>query len=158
MLRPGRLLHRRVLRVAARPVAVGLDRGNRLLDRCPADTDRDGRHSQALAIGGVFDRRHTPEPGQRRPGSAMRPSQRGTSRGRAARRRDLFDRDNGVDRVGTPDVERLEVSGQFLRKRRRPIDGVGMGRGVFLKAGDVMIASVERIGSLTNPVVEAAGH
>jgi 2-keto-4-pentenoate hydratase/2-oxohepta-3-ene-1,7-dioic acid hydratase in catechol pathway len=35
-------------------------------------------------------------------------------------------------------------------------DGVGMGRGVYLKGGDVMIASVERIGSLTNRVVEAA--
>lgn len=30
--------------------------------------------------------------------------------------------------------------------------GVGMGRGVFLKAGDVMVASVEHIGELRNPV------
>ena len=30
--------------------------------------------------------------------------------------------------------------------------GVGMGRGVFLKPGDVMTASIESIGSLTNPV------
>lgn len=32
-------------------------------------------------------------------------------------------------------------------------DGVGMGRGVFLKAGDVMIAGIEHIGYLRNPVV-----
>jgi 2-keto-4-pentenoate hydratase/2-oxohepta-3-ene-1,7-dioic acid hydratase in catechol pathway len=31
--------------------------------------------------------------------------------------------------------------------------GVGMGRGVFLKAGDVMRASIEGIGSIENPVV-----
>jgi 2,4-diketo-3-deoxy-L-fuconate hydrolase len=34
--------------------------------------------------------------------------------------------------------------------------GVGMGRGVFLKPGDVMIASIDRIGSLRNRVVAAA--
>jgi 2-keto-4-pentenoate hydratase/2-oxohepta-3-ene-1,7-dioic acid hydratase in catechol pathway len=35
--------------------------------------------------------------------------------------------------------------------------GVGMGRGIFLKAGDVMVASVEHIGDLRNPVeAEAA--
>ena len=32
--------------------------------------------------------------------------------------------------------------------------GVGMGRGVFLKPGDVMSATIEHIGTLTNPVVE----
>ena len=32
--------------------------------------------------------------------------------------------------------------------------GVGMGRGVFLKAGDVMRASIEGIGSIENPVVD----
>ena len=32
-------------------------------------------------------------------------------------------------------------------------DGVGMGRGVFLKAGDVMVAGIEDIGYLRNPVV-----
>ena len=31
--------------------------------------------------------------------------------------------------------------------------GVGMGRGVFLKAGDVVSASIEGIGTLTNTVV-----
>jgi 2-keto-4-pentenoate hydratase/2-oxohepta-3-ene-1,7-dioic acid hydratase in catechol pathway len=30
--------------------------------------------------------------------------------------------------------------------------GVGMGRGIFLKPGDVMSATVEKIGTLTNPV------
>ena len=35
-------------------------------------------------------------------------------------------------------------------------DGVGMGRGVYLKAGDQMIASIERIGSIRNTVVAAA--
>ena len=30
--------------------------------------------------------------------------------------------------------------------------GVGMGRGRFLAPGDVMTASIERIGTLTNPV------
>ena len=30
--------------------------------------------------------------------------------------------------------------------------GVGMGRGVFLKDGDVMVAAVEGIGELENPV------
>ncbi len=34
-------------------------------------------------------------------------------------------------------------------------DGVGMGMGRYLKPGDVMIASVEKIGSLRNPVVSA---
>ncbi len=32
--------------------------------------------------------------------------------------------------------------------------GVGMGRGLFLKAGDVMRASIEGIGSIENPVVD----
>jgi 2,4-didehydro-3-deoxy-L-rhamnonate hydrolase len=32
--------------------------------------------------------------------------------------------------------------------------GVGMGRGIFLKHGDVMVASVENIGDLTNPVAD----
>jgi 2-keto-4-pentenoate hydratase/2-oxohepta-3-ene-1,7-dioic acid hydratase in catechol pathway len=31
--------------------------------------------------------------------------------------------------------------------------GVGMGRGIFLKPGDVMVASVENIGELENPVI-----
>lgn len=31
-------------------------------------------------------------------------------------------------------------------------DGVGLGRGTFLKAGDVVSASIEKIGALTNPV------
>ena len=31
--------------------------------------------------------------------------------------------------------------------------GVGMGRGVFLKAGDVVSASIDGIGTLTNTVV-----
>jgi len=31
--------------------------------------------------------------------------------------------------------------------------GVGMGRGIFLKPGDVMVASVEKIGDLENPVI-----
>jgi 2-keto-4-pentenoate hydratase/2-oxohepta-3-ene-1,7-dioic acid hydratase in catechol pathway len=31
-----------------------------------------------------------------------------------------------------------------------------MGRGVFLQAGDVMTASIERIGSIRNRVVAAA--
>lgn len=35
-------------------------------------------------------------------------------------------------------------------------DGVGMGRGVYLKAGDEMIASIEGIGSIRNRVVAAA--
>lgn len=35
--------------------------------------------------------------------------------------------------------------------------GVGMGRGVFLKPGDVMTASIESIGSLRNPVVPEFG-
>lgn len=35
-------------------------------------------------------------------------------------------------------------------------DGVGMGRGVYLKAGDQMIASIEHIGSIRNTVVAAA--
>lgn len=35
--------------------------------------------------------------------------------------------------------------------------GVGMGRGVFLKAGDVMRASIEGIGSIENPVVAEEG-
>lgn len=35
-------------------------------------------------------------------------------------------------------------------------DGVGMGRGVYLKPGDEMIASIERIGSIRNKVVAAA--
>ena len=30
--------------------------------------------------------------------------------------------------------------------------GVGMGRGIYLKAGDVMEATLENIGSLRNPV------
>jgi 2-keto-4-pentenoate hydratase/2-oxohepta-3-ene-1,7-dioic acid hydratase in catechol pathway len=30
--------------------------------------------------------------------------------------------------------------------------GVGMGRGLFLKPGDVMLASVEHIGAMRNPV------
>jgi 2,4-didehydro-3-deoxy-L-rhamnonate hydrolase len=30
--------------------------------------------------------------------------------------------------------------------------GVGMGRGIFLKPGDIMVASVEGIGSIRNPV------
>jgi 2,4-didehydro-3-deoxy-L-rhamnonate hydrolase len=30
--------------------------------------------------------------------------------------------------------------------------GVGMGRGIFLKAGDIMVASVEHLGELRNPV------
>lgn len=34
-------------------------------------------------------------------------------------------------------------------------DGVGMGRGVFLKAGDIMAATIDGIGTLTNPVVDA---
>lgn len=34
--------------------------------------------------------------------------------------------------------------------------GVGMGRGVFLKPGDVMVASIEHIGSIENHVVAAA--
>ena len=34
--------------------------------------------------------------------------------------------------------------------------GVGMGRGVFLQAGDVMIASIDGIGSIRNRVVAAA--
>ncbi len=32
-------------------------------------------------------------------------------------------------------------------------DGVGMGRGVFLKPGDVMVATIDGVGSLTNPVI-----
>lgn len=32
--------------------------------------------------------------------------------------------------------------------------GVGMGRGIFLKPGDVMVASVENIGDLENPVID----
>jgi 2,4-diketo-3-deoxy-L-fuconate hydrolase len=32
-------------------------------------------------------------------------------------------------------------------------DGVGLGRGTFLKPGDVVAASVERIGTLRNPVI-----
>jgi len=36
-------------------------------------------------------------------------------------------------------------------------DGVGMGRGVYLKPGDEMVASIERIGSIRNKVV-ASGH
>jgi len=35
--------------------------------------------------------------------------------------------------------------------------GVGMGRGIFLKPGDVMSATVEKIGTLTNPVAAAKG-
>jgi len=35
-------------------------------------------------------------------------------------------------------------------------DGVGMGRGVYLKPGDEMIASIEAIGSIRNTVVAAA--
>jgi 2-keto-4-pentenoate hydratase/2-oxohepta-3-ene-1,7-dioic acid hydratase in catechol pathway len=35
-------------------------------------------------------------------------------------------------------------------------DGVGMGRGLYLKPGDEMIASIERIGSIRNKVVAAA--
>nr|WP_079218961.1 fumarylacetoacetate hydrolase family protein [Herbaspirillum robiniae] len=35
-------------------------------------------------------------------------------------------------------------------------DGVGMGRGVYLKPGDEMVASIERIGSIRNKVVAAA--
>lgn len=35
--------------------------------------------------------------------------------------------------------------------------GVGMGRGVFLKPGDVMCASIEGIGALTNPVEAEKG-
>lgn len=31
--------------------------------------------------------------------------------------------------------------------------GVGMGRGIFLKAGDTMVASIEGIGSIVNPVI-----
>ena len=31
-------------------------------------------------------------------------------------------------------------------------EGTGMGRGIFLKPGDTMTASIEKIGSLTNPV------
>ncbi len=34
-------------------------------------------------------------------------------------------------------------------------DGVGMGRNTFLKDGDVVVASIERIGTLRNPVVAA---
>lgn len=33
--------------------------------------------------------------------------------------------------------------------------GVGMGSGTYLKAGDVVVASIERIGSLRNPVTRA---
>jgi 2-keto-4-pentenoate hydratase/2-oxohepta-3-ene-1,7-dioic acid hydratase in catechol pathway len=36
--------------------------------------------------------------------------------------------------------------------------GVGMGKGVFLKAGDVMEASVEGIGALRNPVINEKGR
>ena len=32
--------------------------------------------------------------------------------------------------------------------------GVGMGRGIFLKPGDVMVASIEKIGDLENPVID----
>jgi 2,4-diketo-3-deoxy-L-fuconate hydrolase len=31
--------------------------------------------------------------------------------------------------------------------------GVGMGRGIYLKAGDVMVASIDGIGSIENPLV-----
>jgi len=37
-------------------------------------------------------------------------------------------------------------------------DGVGMGRGVFLKPGDVMVATIDGIGTLTNPVVSSDGN
>jgi 2,4-diketo-3-deoxy-L-fuconate hydrolase len=36
-------------------------------------------------------------------------------------------------------------------------DGVGMGRGIYLKPGDVMTAEIERIGQLVNPVIPAPG-
>ena len=36
-------------------------------------------------------------------------------------------------------------------------DGVGMGRGIFLKPGDIMVASIDGIGTLTNPVVGHGG-
>ena len=36
--------------------------------------------------------------------------------------------------------------------------GVGAGRGRFLEGGDVMVAEIERIGSLENPVVDEAGR
>ena len=36
-------------------------------------------------------------------------------------------------------------------------DGVGMGRGIFLKPGDIMVATIDGIGTLTNPVVGHSG-
>jgi 2-keto-4-pentenoate hydratase/2-oxohepta-3-ene-1,7-dioic acid hydratase in catechol pathway len=33
-------------------------------------------------------------------------------------------------------------------------DGVGMGRGVYLKAGDRMVARIENIGTIENTVVQ----
>ena len=32
--------------------------------------------------------------------------------------------------------------------------GVGMGRGIYLKPGDVMVASIDGIGSIENPLVQ----